>query len=177
MTNRTFKAGISRDQPSFLPPRVEDYVAGDNPVRVIEAFVAALNLGKLGFRHAGSSGGAGQPPYDPADLLKLYLYGYLNRIRSSRSLEREAGRIDEELALTGDEEWALGWKKRAASCERIWRELEQRFAEALSRMSFDNPRHREVLEAEGLRRWVEPELDGYHSLREASWKQGFFKRN
>ena len=56
-------------------------------------------------------------------------------------------------------------------------ELEQRFAEALSRMSFDNPRHREVLEAEGLRRWVEPELDGYHSLREASWKQGFFKRN
>ena len=56
-------------------------------------------------------------------------------------------------------------------------ELEQRFAEALSRMSYDNPSHRVVLEAEGLRRWVEPELDGYHSLREASWKQGFFKRN
>ena len=56
-------------------------------------------------------------------------------------------------------------------------ELEQRFAEALSRMSFDNPRHREVLEAEGLRRWVEPELGGYISLREASWKQGFFRRN
>lgn len=92
MTNRMFKTGISRDQPSLLPPRVEDYVAEDNPVRVIEAFVAALDLGKLGFCHAGSSGGAGQPPYDPADLLKLYLYGYLNRIRSSRSLEREAGR-------------------------------------------------------------------------------------
>ena len=92
MTNRTFKTGVSRDQPSLLPPRVEDYVAGDNPVRVIEAFVAALDLSKLGFRHAGSGGGAGQPPYDPADLLKLYLYGYLNRIRSSRSLEREAGR-------------------------------------------------------------------------------------
>ncbi|HEX4569114.1 MAG TPA: PhnD/SsuA/transferrin family substrate-binding protein [Dongiaceae bacterium] len=56
-------------------------------------------------------------------------------------------------------------------------ELEQRFAEALSRMSYDNPSHRVVLEAEGLRRWVEPELDGYHSLREASSKQGFFKRN
>ena len=56
-------------------------------------------------------------------------------------------------------------------------ELERRFAEALSRMSYDNPRHREVLEAEGLRRWVGPELDGYYSLREASWKQGFFKRN
>jgi transposase len=92
MTNRTFKTGISRDQLSFLPPRVEDYVAGDNPVRVIEAFVAALDLAKLGFRHVGSSGGAGQPPYDPGDLLKLYLYGYLNRIRSSRSLEREATR-------------------------------------------------------------------------------------
>ena len=56
-------------------------------------------------------------------------------------------------------------------------ELEQRFAEALSGMSYDNPSHRAVLEAEGLRRWVEPELDGYISLREASWKQGFFKRN
>jgi transposase len=71
---------------------VEDYVACDNPVRAIEAFVAALELERLGFRHAGSGGGAGQPPYDPADLLKLYLYGYLNRIRSSRMLEREAGR-------------------------------------------------------------------------------------
>ena len=56
-------------------------------------------------------------------------------------------------------------------------ELERRFAEALSRMSYDNPRHREVLEAEGLRRWVGPELDGYHALREASQRQGFFKRN
>jgi len=87
-----FKSGVSRDDASFLPPRVEDYVGSDNPVRVIEAFVAALDLGKLGFRHAGSDGGAGQPPYDPADLLKLYLYGYINRIRSSRALEREAGR-------------------------------------------------------------------------------------
>jgi transposase len=92
MTNRTFKTGVSRDQASFLPPRVEDYVGGDNPVRAIEAFVAALDLGRLGFGHAGSGGGAGQPPYDPADLLKLYLYGYTNRIRSSRALEREAGR-------------------------------------------------------------------------------------
>lgn len=92
MTNRTFKTGVSRDQTSFLPPRVEDYVAGDNPVRAIEAFVAALDLSKLGFGHAGSGGGAGQPPYHPADLLKLYLYGYTNRIRSSRTLEREAGR-------------------------------------------------------------------------------------
>jgi transposase len=92
MTNRIFKTGVSRDQTSLLPPRVEDYVDGDNPVRAIEAFVAALDLEQLGFRHAGSGIGAGQPPYDPADLLKLYLYGYVNRIRSSRGLEREAGR-------------------------------------------------------------------------------------
>jgi transposase len=92
MTNRTFKCGPSREQASFLPPRVEDYVAAGNAVRAIEAYVMALDLEKLGFRHAGTFGGAGQPPYDPADLLKLYIYGYLNRIRSSRCLEREARR-------------------------------------------------------------------------------------
>jgi transposase len=92
MTNRPFKTGISREQPSFLPPRVEDYIDRSNPVRAIDAFADALNLEKLGFRQPGSGGGPGQPPYDPADLLKLYLYGYVHRIRSSRSLEREACR-------------------------------------------------------------------------------------
>lgn len=92
MTNRTFKTGESREQLSLLPPRVEDYVAADNPVRAIEGYVAALDLAKLGFRHAGRGIGVGQPPYDPADLLKLYLYGYTNRVRSSRRLEREARR-------------------------------------------------------------------------------------
>jgi transposase len=92
MTNRTFKAGASREQASLLPARVEDYVATDNPVRAIESYVGALDLAKLGFRHAGRGVGVGQPPYDPADLLKLYLYGYLNQVRSSRRLEREACR-------------------------------------------------------------------------------------
>src|SRR6202035_3972857 len=92
MTNHAFKSGVSREQPSFLPPRVEDYVDGNNPVRAIDAFVAMLDLEKLGFRYAGCGGGAGQPPYHPGDLLKLYLYGYLNRVRSSRGLAREAGR-------------------------------------------------------------------------------------
>jgi transposase len=92
MTNRMFKTGPSREQSSFLPPSVADYVAADNPVRAIEAYVGALDLAWLGFRHAGAGGGAGQPPYHPADLLKLYLYGYLNQIRSSRRLEREAKR-------------------------------------------------------------------------------------
>lgn len=93
MTNRTFKPGMSREQASLLPARVEDYVERANPVRAIDAYVCALDLEKLGFRHAGpGSAGVGQPPYDPADLLKLYLYGYLNQIRSSRRLEREAQR-------------------------------------------------------------------------------------
>jgi len=92
MTNHAFKSGVSREQPSFLPPRVEDYVEGNNPVRAIDAFVDMLDLEKLGFGYAGCGGGAGQPPYHPGDLLKLYLYGYLNRVRSSRGLEREAGR-------------------------------------------------------------------------------------
>ncbi|MCA1459025.1 IS1182 family transposase [Bradyrhizobium sp. BRP22] len=92
MTNRRFKTGVSRDQVSLLPARVEDYVGRDSPVRAIEAFVEALDLDRLGFCHGGTDGGPGQPPYDPADLLKLYLYGYTNRIRSSRALEREASR-------------------------------------------------------------------------------------
>ena len=92
MTNRMFKDGDSREQTSLLPPRIEDYVGPDNPVRAIDSFVNALDLAKLGFRHAKRGVCAGQPPYDPSDLLKLYLYGYINRIRSSRRLEREAGR-------------------------------------------------------------------------------------
>ena len=93
MTNRTFKTGESREQASLLPPRIEDYVGADNPVRAIESFVCALDLAKLGFRHADRGvEEAGQPPYDPADLLKLYLYGYINQVRSSRRLEREACR-------------------------------------------------------------------------------------
>lgn len=99
MSIRRFKSGQSRGQASFLPPRLEDYVAKDNPVRAIEAYVGSLDLLTLGFRHAGCAGGAGQPPYDPADLLKLYLYGYLNQVRSSRRLEREAGRNVELLWL------------------------------------------------------------------------------
>ena len=93
MTNRPFKTGESRQQASLLPPRIEDYVGADNPVRAIESFVCALDLAKLGFCHADRGAEeAGQPPYDPADLLKLYLYGYINQVRSSRRLEREAGR-------------------------------------------------------------------------------------
>jgi transposase len=92
MTNHTFKTGESREQPSLLPSRIEDYVRPDNAVRAIDSFVSALDVTKLGFRYAGRRVGVGQPPYDPSDLLKLYLYGYINQIRSSRRLEREACR-------------------------------------------------------------------------------------
>src|SRR5262249_58346117 len=93
MTNRGhFKSGISRHQPSFLPARIEDYVDRTNPVRAIDGYGGGVDLAKAGFRHSGADGWAGRPPYDPRDLLKLYFYGYMNRIRSSRSLEREAKR-------------------------------------------------------------------------------------
>jgi transposase len=102
MTNRIFKSGVSREQASLLPPRVDDYVAASNPVRAIDAYVESLDLIALGFRHAERGAGeAGQPPYDPGDLLKLYIYGYSNRVRSSRSLSRETARNLEVIWLLG----------------------------------------------------------------------------
>jgi transposase len=98
MTNRNgFKSGISRHQLSFLPARIEDYVARDNPVRAIDAFGDAVEL--AGFRQPGSGGGQGQPPYNPRDMLKLYVYGYIHRIRSSRRLQSEAERNLEVIWL------------------------------------------------------------------------------
>jgi transposase len=99
MTNRGLKSGARREQASLLPARVDDYVGADNPVRAIEAFVAALDLAKLGFGHAERGVQVGQPPYDPADMLMLYLYGYINRVRSSRRLEQEASRNLEVIWL------------------------------------------------------------------------------
>jgi transposase len=99
MTHRPFKTGHHREQASLLPPRIEDYVGRDNPVRAIEAYVRSLDLVALGFGHAAHDGGPGQPPYDPADLLKLYLYGYINQVRSSRRLEREVVRNIELIWL------------------------------------------------------------------------------
>ena len=99
MTNRTYKIGHSREQVSLLPPCLEDYVGPDNAVRAIDSYVNSLDLMGLGFCDVGSDGGAGQPPYAPGDLLKLYLYGYLNQVRSSRRLAREAQRNVEVMWL------------------------------------------------------------------------------
>src|SRR5215831_19058245 len=90
--------GPDRCQTQLLPPCLEDYVPGDAPVRFIDAFVDGLDLKQLGFQHAEPRA-SGRPPYDPADLLKLYVYGYLNRIRSSRRLEAEAKRNVELMWL------------------------------------------------------------------------------
>src|SRR2546430_2061026 len=80
--------GASRNQVILFPESVEDYITEDNPVRFIDAFVSSLDLAALGFLRAQSAE-TGRPAYDPGDLLRLYLYGYLNRVRSSRMLERE----------------------------------------------------------------------------------------
>src|SRR3989441_9579548 len=80
--------GVTRNQVILFPETVEDYITEDNPVRFIDAFVGGLDLATLGFNRAQPAE-TGRPAYDPADLLRLYLYGYLNRVRSSRMLERE----------------------------------------------------------------------------------------
>jgi len=84
----------------MFPERLEDYVAAENPVRFLDAFVASLDLHALGFTKAQVAD-TGRPPYDPAALLKLYLYGYLHRIRSSRLLEAECQRNVEVIWLLG----------------------------------------------------------------------------
>ena len=90
--------GHAGDQMLLLPASIEDYVAADNPVRFIEAFVDELDPSNAGFVRSQPKA-TGRPGYAPADLLKLYLYGYLNRVRSSRRLEAEAGRNLEVLWL------------------------------------------------------------------------------
>jgi transposase len=95
-----FIEGEDRGQLALLPTSLEEYVGGDNPVRVVDAFIDVLDLEALGF--AGVIPAAtGRPAYHPSTLLKLYLYGYLNRVQSSRRLEREARRNVEVMWLTG----------------------------------------------------------------------------
>jgi len=90
--------GEDRGQAALLPAAIEDYVVADAPVRVIDAFVDGLDVSGLGFGRSVPAV-TGRPPYDPRDLLKLYLYGYLNEVRSSRRLERECSRNIEVMWL------------------------------------------------------------------------------
>jgi transposase len=91
-------AGNDRNEGLLLPEVLDDYIAPENAVRFIDAFVGQLDLSRAGFTKAELNE-TGRPPYDPGDLLRLYLYGYLNRVRSSRGLEREAARNLEVIWL------------------------------------------------------------------------------
>lgn len=93
-----FIEGESRAQATLFPERLDDYITESNPIRVIDVFVDELDLGSLGFKMVPEA--TGRPPYHPATLLKIYIYGYLNRVQSSRRLEREAQRNVELMWLT-----------------------------------------------------------------------------
>ena len=93
-----FIEGEARSQSALFPERLEDWIAEDNPVRAVDAFVEELDLVGLGFAEPAATG---RPAYHPAVLLKIYIYGYLNRISSSRRLERETQRNVELMWLTG----------------------------------------------------------------------------
>jgi len=97
---KRFIAGEDRRQAALLPDCLEDYVSDENPVRVIEAFIDELDLKALGFAGVVPEA-TGRPGYHPAAMLKIYLYGYLNRIPSSRRLERETQRNMELMWLMG----------------------------------------------------------------------------
>lgn len=94
------RSGLDRSQTLLFPESLDDYVGPDNPVRFLDAFVTSLDLHALGFAKSRCAD-TGRPPYDPAALLKLYLYGYLHRVRSSRLLEAECHRNVEVIWLLG----------------------------------------------------------------------------
>jgi transposase len=96
----SFISGADRAQGTMFPAQLEDYVAEDNPVRVIDFFVDQLDLGQLGFGRVQAKL-TGRPAYHSAVMLRLYIYGYLNRVQSSRRLERECQRNVEVMWLTG----------------------------------------------------------------------------
>jgi transposase len=97
---KRFIEGADRSQSTLLPDWLDDWVADDNLVRAIDVFVDSLDLGDLGFGGIAPSA-TGRPAYHPSVLLKLYIYGYLNRVQSSRRLEREARRNLEVIWLLG----------------------------------------------------------------------------
>lgn len=119
--------GTNREQAVLFPAVIDDYVSGDNPVRFVDEFVNRLELGALGFRKAEPEE-RGRPAYDPRDILKLYVYGYLNEIRSSRKLERETRRNVELMwllrRLTPDHKTIANFRKEnAGALPAVFREF------------------------------------------------------
>jgi transposase len=97
---KRFVEGTDRGQSTLFPERLDDWIDEDNPVQVIDVFVDDLDLAELGFDGVAPES-TGRPSYHSSVLLKLYIYGYLNRVESSRRLEREAARNVEVMWLTG----------------------------------------------------------------------------
>jgi transposase len=111
---KRFVEGMDRGQSGLFAECLDDWIGEDDPVRVIEVFGDALDRGELGFSGVDPEA-TGRPSYHPAVLLKLPIYGYLNRVQSSRRLEREAGRNVEVMGLTG--RWAPD-RKTIADCRK-----------------------------------------------------------
>ena len=111
---KRFIEGADREQSTLLPESLDDWIDDSNPVRAVDVFVDGLNLIKLGFRGVVPEA-TGRPSYHPSALLKLYIYGYLNRVQSSRRLEREAGRNLEVIwllrRLTPDDKTIADFRK------------------------------------------------------------------
>lgn len=112
-----FVVGDDRSQSTLFPERLEDYLSEDNPVRAIDVFVAELDLAKLGFGGVEPEA-TGSPAYHPSTLLKIYVYGYLNRVQSSRRLERECQRNIEVDWLTGPPDAGLQDNSRLPEGQR-----------------------------------------------------------
>src|SRR5471032_2022355 len=116
---KRFVEGEDRRQGVLLPEFLDDYVSEENPVRVIDAFVEALDLGALGFEGVVPEA-TGRPGYHPGLLLRIYVYGYINQVASSRRLEREAQRNVERRAGQ-DRSAAEARRLVGGALERIWR--------------------------------------------------------
>ena len=101
-----FIVGTCRTQATLFPDSLDDYISEENAIRVIDAFIDSLDLATLGFKTVPAD--TGRPAYHPSTLLKVFVYGYLNRVQSSRRLEREAGRNVELMCINLQAMAAMG---------------------------------------------------------------------
>jgi transposase len=174
----SYVEGTNREQVVLFPAVIDDYVTADNPVRFVDAFVKELDLGALGFSKAEPEE-RGRPAYDPRDLLKLYVYGYVNEVRSSRKLERETIRNVEVMwllrRLTPDHKTIANFRKDNVQVlpevfrefTRLCRELQLFGAELVgidgSKFRAVNSRDRNFSEAKLNKRlqWIEERIADY----------------
>jgi transposase len=177
--------GTNREQVVLFPAVIDDYVSADNPVRFMETFVNQLELGELGFGRAEPEE-RGRPAYDPRDLLKLYIYGYVNEIRSSRKLERETVRNVEVMwllrRLTPDHKTIANFRKDNARVlpgvfrefSKLCRQLDLFGAELVgidgSKFRAVNSRDRNFSEAKLKQRlqWIEEKIEQYLAALQAA---------